>query len=175
MDIEELANLLNILSANYEIGNLQDIRMDIHGLQRIPCPGIFSPRSIRQDYAFHAGGRTELQFNIGDERDDQIRHGVAFSLQPSRSLPDITVLYPKIVRFNEYVNLHLEDFDGFYMWSYPGGVRSENHPVGPINDDWIETGNFIMLGCLTNRDQIIVEDILYDFDCLLPLYEFVEG
>ncbi len=175
MKIKDLANLLNNQSSGYEIGKLQDFRKKIRGLQRKPCSGIFSARSIHQDYAFHAGGRTELQFNIGEEGDDQIRHGVAFSLQPSRSFTNITVLYPKIEKFNEYVISHLEDFSGFHMWSHHGGFRSEDYPVGPLNNDWIEYDNFIMLGRLSNNDEISIEDILHDFDRLLPLYEFVES
>ena len=175
MKIQELANHLNNQSFDYEIGKLQDIRKKIRGLKRKPCSGIFSYRSIHQDYAFHAGGRTELQFNIGEDWNDQIRHGVAFSLQPSRSLPDISVLYPKLVKFNEYLNLHLEDFSGFYMWWFPNGDRSAEHPVGPINDDWIKDDSFIMLGRLSSKDEISIEDILSDFDRLFPLYEFVES
>ena len=33
-----------------------------------------------------------MQFNIGEQDDDQIRHDVAFSLKQSQSLLDITVL-----------------------------------------------------------------------------------
>ncbi|MGH2403364.1 MAG: hypothetical protein ACRDGN_02765, partial [bacterium] len=63
-------------------------------------------RAIHPNYAFHVGGRTELQFNIGEEeRDGQavVRHGVAFSLELSQSLPSIEPLLPKIARFNDYV------------------------------------------------------------------------
>ena len=178
MSIRELATDLNRHSVDFEIGNLQNIRVCLRGLQRPPCPSIFYGPTIHDGYAFHAGGRKELQFNIGEEeRDDveMIRYGVAFSLQLSPTLPTLDPLLPKIVRFNEYVNSHPEDFPGFLMWHYHNEEERKDHPVGPIPDALVKEGTFIMLGRIIADDKVNVLDILADFDRLLPLYVYVES
>ena len=123
-------------------------------------------------------GGTELQFNIGVENDcsgqEVLRHGVAFSLQESKTLPNFRVLIPKIERFNDYVSSHLEDFPQFSMWRFNcSGYRSKNRVVGVIGEDWIAQHNFIVLGRLSYSQ--VVDEILADFDRLLPLYEYVES
>lgn len=181
MKIQELATDLNRHSVDFEIGSLQEIRKCLRGLKRVPCRGIFSGHTIREGYAFHAGGRNELQYNIGEEqRDDveMIRYGVAFSLQLSRTLPTLDPLLPKIVRFNDYVIGHLENFSGFVMWHYEDNKEhpSEDRPVGPITDALVKQDTFIMLGRIIADDQVNTLDIiLADFDRLLPLYVYVEG
>ena len=178
MSIRELATDLNRHSVDFEIGNLQKIRVCLRGLQRPPCPGIFYCKTIRDGYAFHAGGRKELQFNIGEEKRDDvemIRYGVAFSLQLSPALPTLDPLLPKIVRFNEYVNSHPEDFPGFLMWHDHNGQQSQERPVGLIPDALVEQGTFIMLGRIIADDKVDVLDILADFDRLLPLYVYIES
>jgi len=178
MQIAELAEALNHASSDFEIGELQDMRVRLTSLDRPPCRGIFSKQTIHDDYAFHLGGRTELQFNIGKEKKDgveMIRHGVAFSLEPSRTLPTIDPLRPKIARFNDYVRTHPEDFPGFWMWHYRGQSRSEDNLVSPISDEMIAPGTFIMLGRAVKADEVDVPSILADFDLLIPLYVFVES
>ena len=178
--MKKLVEKLNIRaeSGDFEIGKLQDLRKEIHNLQRKPRNTIFAPISINSEYAFHCGGRAELQFNIGLEEDEEeqtlIRHGVAFSLQESRTLPNFKELIPKIERFNNYVSSHLEDFPEFSMWKFHNGERSENRAIGVIGKDWIERNNFIMLGRLSKNGEEKVDQILADFDRLLPLYEYVE-
>ena len=169
---------LNRHSVDFEIGNLQNIRVCLRGLQRPPCPSIFYDKTIRDGYAFHAGGRKELQFNIGEEKRDDvemIRYGVAFSLKSSQTLPTHDPLLPKIVRFNEYVNSHPEDFPGFLMWHYHNEEERKDHPVGPIPDALVKEDTFIMLGRIIADDKVNILDILADFDRLLPLYVYVES
>ena len=178
MSIRELATDLNRHSVDFEIGNLQKIRVCLRGLKQPPCPSIFYDRTIHDGYAFHAGGRKELQFNIGEEeRDDvgMIRYGVAFSLEPSQTLPTLDPLLPKIVRFNEYVNSHPEDFPSFLMWHYHDEEGRKDHPVGPIPDALVKEDTFIMLGRIIADDKVNVLDILAAFDRLLPLYVYVES
>jgi hypothetical protein len=70
------------------------------------------PGARHPDYTFHKGGRTELQFNLGLEGGPEgpdFRYGVAFSFEPSQSLPSIEPLIPKVARFNEYVRENAED------------------------------------------------------------------
>ena len=81
--------------------DLQDIRARIRGYGRPPSSNIFTTQTIHDGWAAHYGGRTELQFNIGVEEGGELtelRHGVAFSFQPSQSLPSIDVLVPKVRR-----------------------------------------------------------------------------
>ena len=180
MTIPELADELNHHSSEYEIGDLQERRVNLHGLKRAPCRGIFGTQTIHEGYAFHVGGRKELQFNIGQELIDDvemIRYGVAFSLELSQTLPRLDPLFPKIQRFNEYVIEHLEDYPSFMMWHHDTnrGYMSEDCPVGQIEVDLVKPGNFIMLGRRVAQDEVDVRGILEGFDSLLPLYYYVEG
>ena len=180
MTIPELAEELNRQSVDFEIGNLQEMRVNLHGLKRPPCRGIFGSRTIHEGYAFHVGGRKELQFNIGHERredGEMIRYGVAFSLELSQTLPRLDPLFPKIQRFNEYVIEHLEDYPSFIMWHHDTnmGFLSEDRPVGQIEVDLVMPGHFIMLGRRVAQDKADIQVILAGFDSLLPLYYYVEG
>ncbi len=179
MQIPELARALNGDSVDFEIGSLQKIRVCMRGLKRAPCQGIFSGHTIFSRYAFHAGGRKELQFNIGLEQRDgveMIRYGVAFSLQLGQTLPSLDPLRSKIVRFNDYVNSHLEDFPGFLMWHYQDKREfpSEDRPVGSITDALFKADTFIALGKRVVGDAVNVREILAAFDSLIRLYVYVE-
>lgn len=178
MLIPELADDLNRASGNFEIGRLQEIRVRLKSLKRAPCHGIFGTQTVHDGYAFHVGGRSELQFNIGREEHDGgdvIRHGVAFSLELSQTLPTLDPLLPKISRFNDYLRSHPEDFPGFRMWYYSDEGRSDDQAVAPIPDDLVVAGTFIMLGRYVPVGEADVPGILEDFDRLLPLYVFVES
>jgi hypothetical protein len=177
LSIPALAEALNQASGAFEIGGLQRLRMRLHALAHPAAPTLFAASTVHATYAFHVGGRTELQFNIGaEERDGQpvVRHGVAFSLELSRSLPSIEPLLPKIARFNDYVRGRPEDFPGFRMWLDSRGLQPE-HAVAPIDEEVIKPGNFIMLGRWVPEADVNVRDILSDFDRLLPLYTYVES
>jgi hypothetical protein len=178
--IPELADALNAASCDYEVSGLQDMRMRLHGLARRPCRELFSQQSTHADYAFHAGarGQSELQFNVGNEFVDGlpvVRHGVAFSLELSQTLPSIDPLRPKIARFNDYVRSNPEDFPGLSMWYYARDVRSADGPVAPIDEALVVERTFIFLGRWVPAGQESVPDILADFDRLLPLWCYVEA
>lgn len=179
MSIPELAAELNLHAAAFRLGRLQEIRLRLRGLRKVPIRGIFSSRTIHPNYAFHDGGRRELQFNIAEEewqdRTDMIRYGVAFALQKGKALPTLDPLVPKIARFNEYVCSHLEDFAGWSMWYHRGGSQSDLHPVAPIPDALVEEGTFIMLGRLVPCSDVDPLSILAHLDRLLPLYIYVES
>lgn len=81
MTVDELATSLNEASTGYKIGKLQELRKRIRGLGRMAPGPIFSSKSVQGHFAFHSGGRDELQFNIGTD-EGGMRHGVAFSLEP---------------------------------------------------------------------------------------------
>ena len=102
LDIHGIADKLNDLAPPHPIGKLQDIRTQLKKLKRRPGDKIFSTQTTFDDWAFHHGGRTELQYNIGyvdGDITDELRHGVAFSFELSQTLKSIDVLVPKVKFF----------------------------------------------------------------------------
>src|SRR5713226_8031236 len=135
LDIPSIAKTLNDLAPPHPIGKLQDIRTQLKKLNRRPGDKIFSAQTTFDDWAFHHGGRTELQFNIGHadgDHDDDLRHGVAFSFELSQTLPSIDVLVPKVKFFNDFMQSNAGDFSDMRMWHYDENGRSEDCPPGPI-------------------------------------------
>ncbi|KVM84530.1 hypothetical protein [Burkholderia ubonensis] len=176
--IPQVAEQLNQRAEGYEIGKLQHLRVKLKNLRRLPSRKLFLPATISDDWAFHYGGRAELQFNIGMEEIDGrkfIRHGVAFSLEPSQTLPSIDALLPKMQLFNEFLRMELNAPADFRMWHFRKGVRSDSHPLGPLSHELFQTGIFVFMGALVPVDQMDLDRILRDFDLLLPLYTFVES
>ena len=55
------------------------------------------------------------------------------------------------------------------MWHYVDGKYSGDREPMPIQDDLIKESVFIFLGKRTQLENIKYEDILDDFDRLLPL------
>lgn len=178
--IAKIANAINDRAANYEIGRLQDLRRRMKGLRKSSSV-IFnvSKPSVNQveGWAFHTGGREELQFNIGIESNfDRFRFGVAFSLEPSRTAPCIDPLLPKIDRFNEYVRHHGTDLESFRMWVWrKGKMIKPDAAVRPVTDDEIKIHNFIFVGKAVPVASVNINQVLSTFDLLLPLYVFVES
>lgn len=162
-----------------EIGRLQEIRQELKGLARLPCHGIFHSQTIFEEgggsYAFHYGGRKELQFNIGFEPKKRLRHGVAFSFEPSRALPDPELLVPLVERFNEFLTFWPRQFSDMLMWRWDESGRSADYPPSPIESDLVRSGVFVFMGRMQPLNAIDYDVILQDFDRLLPLYRFVEG
>jgi hypothetical protein len=175
--IYQIAAQLNRQAAGYAIGKLQEIRAQLKG-RRTPTRSIFTKATISEDWAFHLGGRSELQFNIGLETlggVDYLRHGVAFSLETSRTLPSIDILVPKIKLFNEFLGDNGEALSEFDMWHWMDGKRSDSHLPFAVSADLIRPKTFIFLGSLQPIAQVDHAKILADFDLLLPLYKFVES
>lgn len=177
--LQEIITGVNERAPRYAVGDLPEWRKKHKGKARLPTT-LFPATLSTETYAFHIGGRTELQFNIGYEDIDgtrMLRHGVAFSLEASRSLPDISVLFPKIERFNEFVHTYPDALLAFQMWHWNNdtNTRSEFSPVHPIPGDLVREGRFLFIGDLQPADAVDVGLILKDFDRLLPLYEFVES
>jgi hypothetical protein len=164
-------------AADYAIYGLQALRARNRGLQRVGRT-IFGNRQLADDWAFHWGGRDELQFNVGlDSFPDgsrAFRAGVAFSLEPSRSLPDIEVLVPKVARFNAYLRDNPEAFADLGMWHWQDDIRSEDYAPQPIAENLIRHGTFIFLGNRLPIQAVDPHQCLRTFDLLLPLYAWVE-
>ncbi|HEV7397310.1 MAG TPA: hypothetical protein VGN86_12425 [Pyrinomonadaceae bacterium] len=83
--IPAIADKLSELARRHHIGELQAIRKTLKKLKIQPGTKIFNTQSTFDDYAYHYGGRAELQFNIGHADDGyyNLRHGVAFSFELS--------------------------------------------------------------------------------------------
>lgn len=170
--IKSIASEINLRSIDYNFGELQEIRKRIKRLNKKPTTDIFNNQTITEDWAFHVGGRSELQFNIGLEAEG-LRYGFAFSLEPSRSLPSIDILYPKILRLNTTIIENPLLFKKYKMWNW-NKERSVITDVNPISSVLVKQGNFIFIGKLIELDKIDFDEILTTFDELLSIYIEVE-
>jgi hypothetical protein len=186
--LTEIAKTLNDASRNYQFGSLQTIRGRLKGKQIRSRPP-FDPRTVwdSEGFAYHYGGRTELQFNLGVENhrgEDQLRYGVAFSFETSRSLPNIDPLLPKVRLFNEFLRMDGDRYADLRMWYYrhatslgPGRTReiSADYMPAPIAHELAQPGVFVFLGQLQSRRNLDYDRILAVFDRLMPLYEYAES
>ena len=166
---------INRRATTHPIGKLQEIRKDIKGLKRLPTHSLFTSLTIFDHYAFHHGGRTELQFNIGAEDSNEFRFGVAFSLQTNQTLPNVEDLIPKIKLFNDFIQLYPDEFSDMRMWYYNKGKRSADYIPKYISSDLLIEGVFIFLGKRQKLAKPDYEHILHCLDRLLPLYQYVES
>jgi hypothetical protein len=174
MNIKKIAENINLQAKNYEMGKFQEIRKEIKGLNKSHTLKIFSSMTIYEDYAFHDGGRTEIQYNIGLEKDENenelLRYGLAFSLEPGKTLPDVSILFPKIRKLNYLIKGQPDLFAGYKMWSYNQDGRSETLPVHEIPSSLIQQKVFIFFGKLMPFSKIDYTEILTTFDEMLPIY-----
>jgi hypothetical protein len=184
VNVTKLAEQINEAAGAYRVGALQRLRGKLHG-KRARTQKMFSKETIHgeggDDYAYHDGGRTELQFNIGLELRDQQRcwrHGVAFSFERSQTLPDPRILRPKVGRFNIWVRSNADALHGFRMWDW-GQTRSMDRPPGEILEEMLEDfmtrEAFVFLGAIVPEAEVDVTEILQDFDRLYDLYEYIES
>ncbi len=173
MKIREIAYAINEKSKEYQFGKFQDLRKEIKGLSRKACSTIFTNQTISdKGWAFHYGGRKEIQFNIGIE-EEGLRYGIAFSLETSRSLPDLSILYPKILKLNSLIRNEPGLFIDYKMWHWKGS-RSKITDVNEIEDVLAQNGTFIFIGKLMDIEDIDFDEILSTFDNLLNIYQEVE-
>lgn len=174
--LDSIVSEINLRAKEHSIGELQEIRKGLKGKQRLR-QGIF-PKPAREDWVFHYGGREELQFNVGFERVDgidELRYGVAFSLQTSKWLPKIDVLIPKARLFNDFIQLYPDKYADMRMWWHYRGERSSDYVPTSIPPELITEGIFIFLGKRQPLGGLDYELILDDLDRLLPLYKYVES
>jgi len=169
----QIAEEINNYSKKYDVGNLQTIRKNIKSLSKLPSRFLFDQRTVFEEWGWHYGGRTELQFNIGIEG-NFLRYGVAFSLECSQSLPSIEVLVPKIELFNEFLVESSERFSDLRMWHYEED-RSKDYMPSLIPQELVREGTFIFLGAKQELKNIDYSLVLETLDRLLPLYLFTEN
>jgi len=178
MEILELALKLNKASKDYKIGNLQRIRTSIKGKRASTEKNIFNTAKIKNnaDWAFHYGGRSELQFNIGKEKEG-IRYGLAFSLESSRSFPGksiLNILYPKILKLNCLIREKPELFSDYKYWCHFHNERSQPANLVPLPPEIIKYKYFIFFGKLVKEQELDINTILQEFDKMLSIYILVE-
>jgi hypothetical protein len=186
MDIVAVTRRIEELATGRPFGQLQAVRGRIKGTSRLGSR-IFRRQSTfrviedghNSSYAFHFGGRQELQFNVGFEDNGKtLRYGVAFSFKGSRSFPGLDVLKMSFERFNQFVRRNPAYLSRFHMWDHQEGLgRSERLSVRPIRDDLFHWGPFVFVGNFQPARERSIDygRILDDLDWLMPLYEFVEG
>lgn len=176
MEITEIANELNLKSKNYEFGKLQSIRKSIKGLKSYPGAEIFRETTISKkgNWAFHYGGRKEMQFNIGKE-EFGFRYGLAFSVETSKSMPNIDIIAQKIKIFNILIEERPELFADYKMWHWQGSKISEITQTKKIEEDLIKKGTFIFFGKIMKIENVNVDTILTEFDRMLTIYKLVEN
>ncbi len=178
LDLNFVLSTLNGHAADYDFGGLQDIRAERRRLRKRPSRHPF--RSVGTDWAHHIGGRQELQFNVGDD-EGFLRWGLAISLQPSRSLPDVTILYPKLRKLSDFLEIHGDYLYrlGFEMWDWTdsdvGDSRSRNRPPQRVPDALYNSGSFTFVGKRALFESFDPARVLKDFDVLLPIYKYVES
>ncbi len=184
MKISEIANKLNQLSENYQIGGLQTIRKKLKGFTKVSTYNLFDTKTShdKDGWAYHVGGRGEFQFNLGlEEETEYFRFGLAFSLKKNRSLLEpVLKLSPKIDKANQYIKEHSNALKNYQMWYYQNGERSLDMPIQSISENLKKEGTFIFIGGKIQKsfDDISVKDlkfVLETFDDLLPFYEYVES
>jgi hypothetical protein len=176
-NLDSIVSEINSLAKTHPIGKLQEIRRELRGLQRPPTQDIFTSLTTSEEWAFHHGGRQELQFNIGIERlggANELRYGVAFSLETSQTLPRIDVLIPKVKLFNDFMQLYPEQYADMRMWHYYG-QRSTDYMPTSIPPELITAGVFIFLGKRQPLERLDYEALLNCLDRLLPLYKYTES
>jgi hypothetical protein len=178
-DLHAIVEEINSRARDHEIGSLQDIRTGLKQLARKPGHAIFSPQTTKPEWAFHHGGRAELQFNVGFENvtdGRRFRHGIAFSFEANQTLPSpIEVLTPKMRLFNDFMELNAGIFRDLRMWHYESRTRSAEYMPGPIPWERAKVGVFVFLGRRQQVDTIDYDLVVSDMDRLLPLYRYVES
>jgi hypothetical protein len=181
--IQDIAHALEDLLKGGPLEHFQERRRALNG-GNAWRDGLFSEQKgveePRQGYAFHKGGRSELQFNIGFEDDNHFRFGVAFGIQAGQSLPDpVVVLGSRIKRFNA-VLASRHDFPSLQMWHYENGKMHGPYPPRPIPDALVREGVFVFLGERVKVGNAGVTPAMLQqakstLESLWPLFEVVEG
>ncbi|MEF2147699.1 hypothetical protein [Aquilutibacter rugosus] len=170
IDIPKIASELNSLAAQGFTKRLQSIRAE-HTKKRQLGNDLFRLDStVQNDFAFHFGGRSECQFNIGWMNlygDEVFRYGVALSLETSRSYPDPKILFSKIDRLRTFLSQNNFSF-GFHLT-----VGHDEIEWTQLNDSLKEAGKFVFFGKVCDPKNLDLEEVLLTFEDLLELYEYV--
>lgn len=181
-DLNDIVEALNARLASSALRDFYDRRREIKGGGYRP-DGLFHylrrADRPRTGYAYHRGGRKELQFNVGFEDERYFRYGVAFSLQggPDRIDP-VATLKPRIEEFNDAVG-DFPDLQELAIWAYRGDDRIYDGPFGHLPDALVRFGNFIFIGRRVELGaagvtSVVLDDATRVLAALFPLYLRVE-
>lgn len=187
MDIREISNTINrrAFISKSEFYKLQALRADYYG-GRTQSLEPFAGKGIKddEDYAFHLGGRQEIQFNIGTDSFKGytiFRYGLAFSLNTGQTLHDPKATFrPLIRKFNKFYSENKTYFKDICMWYYRNGSFVKFFTkVQEIDADMFQTNNFIFLGRYFEKDINKINhndiDVIVDFfSYLMELYKVVQ-
>lgn len=179
--ISEVAQALDEDSwYGYRIAQLQKLRKYLRGLGCQAGSGIFQfdrHENQLKDYAYHWGGRDECQFNvqfIANTDGNLIEYGLAFSLDTIRGRSILGKMIPRINRFNKFVERFSSGFENYRL-----GLTRPNQDViisdlRTIHKEWIADGNFISFFNVNKEpaNPLGIQNILSEFDKLIPLYEY---
>lgn len=185
MKIKEIAYKINELASkgDHAFSKIQEIRYKyINTRPRTWSP--FADFSIKDEYAFHAGGRKELQFNIGEDYINGkvvFRYGYAFSLKMDKTVHNPKADFKDLIsRFNDFLVSNTNFFNGFSLWYYEDKSFGKYFDsVKVIDDNIFKAGNFIFIGKYFEKEssEISANDIktiLETFDFLIPSYEIIQ-
>jgi hypothetical protein len=160
-------------------GRFQQLRRSLH--PRIQAQSLFNTVSPPKDgYAFHWGGNSELQLNVGlEDGGNLVRVGVAFSIEPmAHNLDLLQVLGPKAGRFNAWVIREpslLEGLDHCYWQPRNQEPRRQRFPAGPIPEEALQNNRFIFMGTLLAQGEATPVRVLDHLEFWHRLYERVES
>jgi len=172
--IARIADRFNELAKHSKFSNFYDRRADIKGTRRSSKEFIATVVTNGKDfngYGFHWGGLKEPQFNIGFEKGNYFRYGLAISLQSTRSLPDpVGTLSPYIYALNDQIRKAPNPFSQLKMWHSFDHNNGQSNPVRPIPPEWITPKSFIFIG-----ERIKVSDDGVSEQQLLKALKVMEG
>ena len=184
MIVTKIAEKLNKRAKenDHEIASLYKLRSKYLEKERLN-PNIFSKQTIfeKDKYAFHHGGRREMQFNIGLEKYGNklsTRFALCISLEGGINLKNPVQELDKFrIRFNQLFLLKPELFRGFKLWFHENNKLKKIVNPQSIPISWFKKGNFIALGDFIQKpfDKLNDKDfdkILEGFDKLLPIYKY---
>ncbi|MGE0371668.1 MAG: hypothetical protein AB7Q01_07245 [Gammaproteobacteria bacterium] len=132
----------------------------------------------RHSAPFSFRSRPTIRRCIGIEEEpngETLRHGVAFSFEPSQTLPTVDPLIPKVRLFNDHVQMYPDTFGDMRMWHWFRDERSSDYAASAIMPEIVTRRGFVFLGKRQPADRLDYEAVLDDFDRVLPLYIYVES
>lgn len=166
---------------------IRETYLSISGLQSFrkgkrTTTKFFHQKNINGDYAFHSGGSTETQFNIGMDSVDGkpvVRYGISFSLKKTRTLTNpIGDIGPRVNLYNEYIQQYGTILDS-YQWSWNGDNRSSTDDMDTFAPSDIATGKFLFVGRYFHKSfEELSEDDIHTiveyWNELYPVYLYIE-
>ena len=185
MTITEIASAINEQSRGRLFGELQQVRRRSGNRTQSTLPFAAGSIKAKENYAFHSGGRKELQFNIGEEegwnQGPIFRYGLAMSLHQDNSQhnPESEFL-PVAKRFNDLLREQPKLFDGYHLWYYNAHRFVEFfEQVQPVIRPIFKAHHFIFIGKyflkgIAEIAQAHIETMLDAFDEMMEIYQRVQ-